>query len=225
MLMDSAEAFRLLQTLRPADKNLAAKESFCRGRVQIATGDYVEAVDSLHATLQSDPDFACAYNALGVAYLRLGRRKDARIAFERASKLIPRWALPFFHFGQISLSAGDAKNALPFLEAAVQLNPNSLNNRWHLSRAYRLLDRQAEFNAQVEQIQALDLNYAPVYLEIGLYAQRKDEKALAVEAFDKYLLLAPNYADSSQVKLHAEQIRNTLPRKKVKKIKLLDESE
>lgn len=223
MLMDSVEAYKLLKTLRPFDKSLEAKESFCQGRAQIATGDYAEAVESLHAALTSDPNFACAYNALGVAYLRLGKRKDAQIAFERAAKLTPKWALPFFHFGQIFLTAGDAKNAVPFLEAAVQLNPNSLNNRWHLCKAYRLLDREPEFYKQVAEIKALDANYAPVYLEIGLYAQKRNEKAKAVEAFDTYLLLAPNFADSRQVKIAAEQIRSFLPSKKVKSIKLLAE--
>jgi tetratricopeptide (TPR) repeat protein len=223
MLMDSVEAYKLLKTLRPFDKSLEAKESFCQGRAQIATADYAEAVDSLHAALTSDPNFACAYNALGVAYLRLGKKKDAQIAFERAAKLTPKWALPFFHFGQIFLTAGDAKNAVPFLEAAVQLNPNSLNNRWHLCKAYRLLDREPEFYKQVAEIKALDVNYAPVYLEIGLHAQKNNEKAKAVEAFDTYLLLAPNFADSVQVKMAAEQIRTFLPGKKVKNIKLLTE--
>jgi Flp pilus assembly protein TadD len=222
MLLAAIDAFRLLKTLRPFDKSLEAKEKFCRGRVEIATGDYAEAVESLHASLTADPNFACAYSALGVAYLRLNRKNDARIALERATKLTPKWAIPFFHFGEIFLSAGDAANAVPYLEKAVQLSPMSLNNRWHLSRAYRLLNRHAEFTVQVLQIQALDPSYAPVYIEIGLHAQKRGDRAAAVDAFDKYLLLAPNYADSAQVKAHAETLRRSLPRKKVKPIKSLE---
>lgn len=222
MLLAAIEAFEHLKTLRPFDKSLHAKEQFCRGRVDIATGDYVGAVDNLHAALAADPDFACAYNALGAAYLRLGHRNDARVAFERAAKLTPKWALPFYYFGKIFLDAGDAGNAVPYFEKAVRLNPMSLNNRWHLSRAYRLLNRHAEFITQVLQVQALDPSYAPIYLEMGLHAQKRGDAAAAVDAFDKYLLLAPNYADSEQVKAHAESLRRSLPRKKVRAIKQLD---
>jgi tetratricopeptide (TPR) repeat protein len=183
------------------------KEKFCRGRAEIAAGRFTAAVESLRASLATDPDFACAHNALGVALLRLNRKQEAREAFESAARLTPEWSLPFFQIAQQLITAGNLADAIPYLEKAVQYNPRSLQSRWNLLRAYRLAGRGSAMEAQAKEMIALDANYAPTYFELATHYEAQRDYAQAAQAFDTYLLLAPNYADSTQVRARAERNR------------------
>jgi Flp pilus assembly protein TadD len=210
MLVEAAQAYGVLRTLRPADGNIEMRQKFCLGRAQIASGQFLEAVTSLRESLAVDPNFACAHNALGVAQLRLGRMRDARNAFEQAARTAPEWALPMLQVGQMLLADGDAKRSASYFEKAVRLQPRSITNRWHLLRAYRLSGQDKDFESQLAETLSVDPNYPPVYLESGLYFKAKNDHTRALQAMDTYLLLAPNYADSSQVKDTANEIRKSL---------------
>lgn len=213
MLLRSAEAFARMQKFRPNDRSLVMKEKFCLARAQIAAGEFAEAVENLQASLAIDSDFACAYNALGVAYGRLGRPKEARAAFEKATQLTPEWSLPFLQIAQNLVNAGEMQEAIPYLEKAVKYNPLSIQSRWWLLRGYRLAGRAADFEKQARDTIALDPNYAPTYLEIGNFYEGRRDFARAAQAFDTYLILAPNFADSAQVRARATRFKEQSGRK------------
>ena len=50
-------------------------------------------------------------------------------------------------------------------------------------------------------------NYAPIYLEMAQYYEAVRDNAKAAQAYDAYLLLAPNYADSAEVRKRAQAVR------------------
>jgi Flp pilus assembly protein TadD len=210
MFLRAVEAFRLLRTLRPSDPSLEAKQQFCQARAQIAGGEFAEAIDSLNRSLAIDSEFACSYNALGVALTRLSRAKEARAAFDKAAQLTPVWALPPLQIAQQLISSGDLKGALPYLEQAAKLNPRAIGIQWSLARAYRLLGRGPDFERAANATVAIDRNYAPIYTELGLYFESRREFERAAQAFDAYLLLAPNFADSAEVRRHAQRNRAAL---------------
>jgi uncharacterized caspase-like protein/Flp pilus assembly protein TadD len=210
MFLRAAEAFRLLRTLRPSDPSLEAKQQFCQARAQIAGGEFAEAVESLNRSIAIDSGFACSYNALGVALTRLNRAKEARAAFEKAAQLTPAWALPPLQIAQQLISSGDLKGALPYLEQSAKLNPRAIGIQWSLARAYRLLGRGPDFERTANATVAIDRNYAPIYTELGLYFESRGEFERAAQAFDAYLLLAPNFADSAEVRRRAQRNRGAL---------------
>ena len=207
MLLRAVTAYERLKAFRPSDVSLGMKEKFCRGRAEIAAGQFTAAVESLRGSLAIDPDFACAQNALGVALLRLNRRQEAREAFERAARLTPEWSLPLFQIAQQLISSGNLAGSIPYLEKAVQYNPRSIQSRWNLLRVYRLAGRGSAVEAQAKEMITMDANYAPTYFELAAHYEAQREFARAAQAFDTYLLLAPNYADSSQVRARAERSR------------------
>src|SRR6266478_1743331 len=84
MLRRAVDAYERLRELRPNDADLETRKLFCTGRLQIAQGRFADAAGSLQQALRKDPQFACAYNALGVALGRLNRAADARAAFDTA---------------------------------------------------------------------------------------------------------------------------------------------
>jgi Flp pilus assembly protein TadD len=207
MLRRAVDAYDRLQLLRPNDPEIETRKIFCRGRLQIADGQFADAVTSLQESLRRDPKFACAQNALGVALGRLGRGPEARQAFEAAARLTPEWALPPFQIASQLITAGKLREALPYLEDSVKYNPRSAGTRWNLLRLNRLLGRPADAERVGLELLKLNPTYAPAYIELGQTYELAGNSAKAAEAYDTYLLLAPNFADSTEVRARAERIR------------------
>ena len=211
MFLRSAEAFKALSTLRPTDTSLQAKALFCRARAHIAANEFQQAIDSLKQSLAIDPDFACSYNALGVAQSRLGRIEEARRAFETAVKLTPDWALPPLEIARQFITAGDLRSAVSYLEKAAKRNPKAIGISWSLARAHRLLANAEDFLRAANATIAIDRNYAPIYAELGLFYETVRDSAKAAQAYDSYLLLAPNFVDSVDVRKRLQAIRSPVP--------------
>jgi hypothetical protein len=53
----------------------------------------------------------------------------------------------------------------------------------------------------------LDPNYPPAYLELGQSREMLGNPARAAEAYDSYVLLAPNYAGTEDVRARAARLR------------------
>ena len=207
LLARSVDAYARLLTLRPKDAGLQARQLFCRGRLLIAEGRFSEAVVTIENSLKLDPGFACSYNALGVALARINRGKEARQAFDRAAKLTPEWALPPFQIASQLIASGDVAKALPYLKQAVAFNPRSTGNRWSLLHAERQLGHISEAIRVGTDLLRLDPNYAPAYPELGLAYEANRDIAKALDAYDTYVLLAPNLVDSNGVKARAARLR------------------
>jgi cytochrome c-type biogenesis protein CcmH/NrfG len=66
---------------------------------------------------------------------------------------------------------------------------------------------------QAKEMIALDPNYAPTYFELASHYEAQGDSARAAQAFDLYLALAPNYADSNQVRARAQRNRDRAARR------------
>jgi tetratricopeptide (TPR) repeat protein len=207
MLQRAVDAYDRLHLLRRDDESIETRRLFCLGRLEIAENRFAEAVATLETSIKRDPGFACSYNALGVALSRMNRPADARRAFEMAARLTPEWALPPFQIASQLMAAGQTANAVPYLEKAVAFNPRALGTRWSLMHANRLLGRTAQAERQAAELVRIDPNYPPTYFELGLAYEAAGNYAKAADAYDAYVLLAPNYADSATVRARAARLR------------------
>ena len=213
LLERAVAAYEALKTLRPYDLSIETRRLFCSGRLDIASNRFEQATTTLRAAILRDPNFACAHNALGVAYGRLGKVKEARASFDKAAELTPEWALPPFQIANILITAGKLKEAIPYLEKAVNFNPKSTGTRWSLARAYRNLNRPKEAVEAAQQLIQLDPSYAPGYYELARAFDIAGDNVRAVMAYEVYLQLAPNFGDSDAVRARSQQIRSTLSKK------------
>jgi tetratricopeptide (TPR) repeat protein/uncharacterized caspase-like protein len=213
LLARAVAAFETLKELRPYDRSIETRRLFCSGRLDIAQGRFEQATTTLRAAILRDPNFACAHNALGVAYGRLGKVKEARVAFDTAAELTPEWALPPIQIAAVLTAAGKLKEAVPYLENAVKFNPKSTGTRWSLARAYRNLNRTRDAVAAAQQLIQLDPNYAPGYFELARSLDLAGDNVRAIMAYDIYLQLAPNFGDSDAVRNRSQQLRSTLSKK------------
>jgi uncharacterized caspase-like protein/Flp pilus assembly protein TadD len=211
MLQRALDAFDRLQTMRPNDASIETRKLFCRGRLLIAESRFAEAVVVLNQALKRDAGFACAYNALGVALARVNRLKESREAFEMAAKLTPEWSLPPFQIAQQLVASGQPGKAVPYLEKAVTYNPRSVVNRWNLTHVLRLAGNAGRAEREATELIRLDPNYPPGYLELGQAREMLGDRTGAAGAYDSYVLLAPNYAGTDDVRARAARLRAQPP--------------
>jgi len=109
----------------------------------------------LEAILAVHPDYADAYNSLGVAYSRLGRHDEARAAFARVLQLDPTSATAYENLGVDQLGAGNLAGAAADLARALEIDPRLA--RAHNALAAVYLRQRREADAIAEWRRALEI--------------------------------------------------------------------
>ena len=152
----------------------------------LETGALDKSAALLQAVVAAHPDYAEAYNSLGVVYSRLGRHADARAAFRKVIALDPTSAKAFENIGVDALSAGDPPAAASALKEALAIDPGLSAAHNALATVYMRQGRESD--AIAEWKTALQLNPAlfdALYnLGMVLYkAGRRDEARRYLERF------------------------------------------
>jgi len=207
MLQRAVSAYERLQAMYPGDTGYQLRGTFCGGRLLIAQERFAEAVVELEKAQKIDSQFACTYNALGVAYSGMGRPKEARAAFEMAAKLTPEWGLPAFEIASRLVAAGSMDQARPYLVKAVAFNPRSVAMRWNLLHVDRMMGRMQDVEKDGAELIKLNSAYAPAYLELGRAYEAAGNAARAAAAYTTYLQLAPNFADSDAIRARVKAMK------------------
>ena len=117
-----------------------ARKSFARAEKLWHKGDHDGAAAELEQAVQRDPEFAGAYNALGVQYAQLGRFEDARGALQRALALDPNFSNAYFNLGVLLFQIGDQAGAEENLRRRVQLSTENPYAHWALGYILSLRD-------------------------------------------------------------------------------------
>jgi tetratricopeptide (TPR) repeat protein len=116
---------------------------FCLGRVILAAtqdaSSYDEALKEFQQELQLDPTHAGAAYEIGEIYRRLAQFSKAHEFFSIAVKQYPDFEEAQIGLGRVLMALKQPKEALPHLEKAILLNPDSEVAYYHLSLAYRAL--------------------------------------------------------------------------------------
>ncbi len=112
-----------------------------QGAMDLAAGDWTNAVESFREALTRAPDDAAARTNLGVALARLGDRTGAMAAFEEATRRAPTLGAAWNGLGAMRLAAGDAEGAVGPLQQATVLLPTDPNPPLNLGLALERLQR------------------------------------------------------------------------------------
>ena len=199
MFHRAAQAFGDLETLRPGDQQLQAKQLFCAGRALVVDGKFQQAASLLERAASVDPQAGYIQNGLGIAYERLNKNREAVRSFQSAVRLSPAWALPHLHLG-LQFQARGENTAEKEFKTAVNLDPRQPFLRETLAAYYRgrgqYRDAERELNTLVEATPG----YANAYRELGALYEATRQYPQAADALETYLRLAPNAADSATIR-------------------------
>ncbi len=132
----------------------------------------------LHAIVAAHPDYAEAYNSLGVVSSRQGRHPEARAAFRRVLELDPTSTEAYENLGVDEFGAGELDAAATDLLHALALNPNLPGAHNALAAVYMRQGRQVDAIAAWKTAVRLDPRLFDALYNLGVAleeAGRKDE--------------------------------------------------
>jgi arylsulfatase A-like enzyme/Flp pilus assembly protein TadD len=130
-------------------------------------------------------------NALGIAYIRAGRREEARRTFERVLAVNPDSSVPLENLGVMALERGDLAGARRLFERAVGADPRSSRARAGLGVvALREGDRAGAIEAWKRAVQLDPANLDAVY-NAGTTLARDGQMDAARPYLELFLKTAP----------------------------------
>src|ERR1700690_1872626 len=190
-----------------------ARKEFAKGYQLLMRKDYPGAVQSLTSAISIYPEFVAAHNALGSAYMGLGRNQQARDEFAKAVALDDHLPTSFFNLGCAQLALQDFAAAETSIQKASLLAPADLQLATAL--AY------AEF---------MNRDYPAVLATTALVHKRKHQGAAMVHYFAAAAWDGQDNLPEAQNELltllredpkspAAEQARNLLVQFKIDQIK------
>ena len=171
-----------------------------------------EAIAHLEKAIAVYPKFVSAHNYLGLAYLDFDDTARARVEFETAANLDPKFASSYVNLGRLALSQKDYVAAEGYLAKAVALRPvdpsvlTVLAYAQHGHREYReaietvnrvhAVEHPGLGNAHyVAAVAAIALNdFALAQSELSLFLEEDPSNSLAATARQNLDTLARNQA-------------------------------
>ncbi len=177
-----------------ADPNARKQEHFLRATRYFEAAQYRQAIIEYRNAVQIDPMFGMARLKLAESYARLGDAAAARGEYVRAADLLRDRADVQLTAGRYLLAAGQLTDAIARADAALSLEPASVDA--HVLRASALAGLRDFENAlaDVEEALRLDPRRGATYVQLGSLQQARGQNEEAEAAFNKALALAPRAA-------------------------------
>lgn len=144
-----------------------ALKYFRTGAVYLNSGRYEEAVKAYREAVRLNPEFAEAYNNLGVSLTRLKKYEEAIECFHQAIRLKPGLPNPNYNLGNLYNYLGRYEEALKPLRQAISLNPNYREAYRELGDVYLLLGRNEEAIEAYRQALRLNQDDAALLNNLG----------------------------------------------------------
>lgn len=101
------------------------------------------AIKEFVAAVNADSNYYQAYNAMGVATLKLGNRTDARELFQAALQINPQYATAYDNLGNLELIEGNLAEAEKLFNQSLKLNSHNPTTMYHLGQ---VAVRQRDYN-------------------------------------------------------------------------------
>jgi len=125
------------------------------GRTLVESGDWAGAIPAFEAAVADSPKEAEWHFDLGAIYERTRRIPEAMAQFRETLKLDPNHLRANLLLGRLLGMNGDAARALPFLETAARIKPDSIDAHTYLANVYAMLNRMKDSEREQAMVQKL----------------------------------------------------------------------
>jgi len=144
---------------KPEIKITDANIPFKQGNTHLDDGKFDEAILAFKEAIEIKPDYAEAYNFLGVACWKAGRKDEAITAYKEAIRIKPDYELAYFLLGGAYGDKGKRDEAKEAYKNAIRLKENDKFAHFNLGLEYKIEGSSAE--AKYHFKRALNLGYEP----------------------------------------------------------------
>lgn len=185
-----------------------------RGLINSAIKEFVK-------TVNLDTNYYPAYNAMGVATLKLNNRKDARDLFNAALKINSSYATAYDNLGVLEMMSGNLDAAEANFKKAMQYNSHNPTAWYHMAQVET---RRGNFSNALTWINHsihVNPNSSPALNLQGELYLKQGNQAAAINSFKKavtvkpensrpYVNLANIYENRADEEFAMEQLKTVL---------------
>jgi len=159
------------------------------GRTKYSESQFPEAIEAFAQYLKLEPRNIQAENNVGLSYEALGQRDQAIEAFKNAIA----WDLespakdpePFIELAHLYLNQNQPEKAVPFLSQSIAIFPRVSKAHETLGKAYSLLHRLPEAQAELQKAVALQPETASLHCMLGQIYRQQGMFSEAKAEFDR----------------------------------------
>ena len=168
----------------------ALKDTFEQASAAFSKGDYDAAISLFQQSIDLRPDFAPAYNYLGLAKKEKGGNlKELVPIFQKAIELDPHYADAHNNLGKVYYGLGQFDKAKEETLKALEINPALTNAKLSLAWIHLLGKSQPrEAIVYFNQVVKEDANIPYAYFGLGMAYFMNHQKPLVLEMITKLRL-------------------------------------
>lgn len=149
------------------------------------------AIQEFVKAVELDSSYYQAYNAMGVATLKLGNRKDAQDLFKTAIKINPRFAPAYDNLGNIAMLEGDLDQAEKYYLQSIKYNSHNPTSMYHMGQVESRRGDYTKALTWLNHSLHINPNSSPGWnLQGELYLKQGNQPA-AINSFKKAIYVKP----------------------------------
>lgn len=201
-------------TVHVSDLNVPhdAEKKYQKGLEQLRKDSPDKAQELFQEAINRHPQYASAYNALGVALMRLGKTQDGKVAFEKAINLDDKFSLPYLNLGKMAMSENRVNDALANLSKCVAndpLNPDALSRLAYMELLTGNFERAASDARKVHTVPHEGFEISHLIAARALRKRKMRDEAIA--EYRLFLKEAPSSATSPQARQELTDLEKQTP--------------
>jgi tetratricopeptide (TPR) repeat protein len=190
----------------------SAQKEFDEASKAMAEQAWAKAVERLKRAISIYPQYAPAYNNLGVAYGRLNEPAEEREALEKAISLNDHFVPAFVNLAKMSLRARDSAKAESLLENALRADPSNPETLTLLAEAQLLNKDYDAAIASAHNVHAMPhQNFAVVHYIAARAFEHENRPQDALAEFQTFLAEEPKGARAEHVREEVAKLKNSQP--------------
>ena len=169
-------------------------------------GKLEEAIEAYTKALAIKPDYAEAYNNMGIVLQEQERLEEAIEAFKKALSIKPDYAEAYYNMGNALQEKGKLEEAIKAYSKALSINPDYANAYNNMGNALEYQGKLEEAVEAYTKALAVKPDYAEAYNNMGNALKDQGKLEEAIEAYSKALAIKPDYEAARTAKLHQQAL-------------------
>lgn len=188
--------------------------------------DYIKSIRNLNnsaikefvTAVNLDNTYYAAYNAMGVATLKLGNKTDAKDLFTIATDINPQYATAYDNLGVLEMMNNNLDGAEEYFQKALKYNTTNPTSMYHMGQVEARRGNYSKALTWINHSVHINPNSAPALnLQGELYLKQGNQPA-ALNSFNKAVLVKPEHSASylNLANVYEKRVDNELAIEKLK---------
>ncbi len=149
------------------------------------------AIKEFMTAVTLDPTYFQAYNAMGVATLKLGNKKDAQDLFKMALKYNSNYAPAYDNLGNVAMLDGDLDQAEKYYLQSIKCNSHNPTSMYHMGQVEARRGDYTKALTWLNHSLHINPNSSPGWNLQGELYLKQGNQAAAINSFKKAIYVKP----------------------------------